>query len=233
MPLSREDIINFGKQYGYNGDYIYLRHSDVARVVDNLVIKNKLKKIINIGCGLGILEQFIKSDVDLLGIDIDKNEIALAQELSLKNKKKYQYKVASVYDFFPNNNFDLVIASEVIEHLDSDVKALKHLYDYLPKGGFLVLTVPNKWQLRNCFRRLFGLPLVLMDKTHKIEYGFRQIEKLCNEVDFEVVNRVSSVMYFPFESVVKRFVRVDGWLRRWLVKIFPKFGSHFILVLKK
>jgi SAM-dependent methyltransferase len=51
---------------------------------------------------------------------------------------------------FPDQRFDLVLATDVIEHVDDDVGALQELRRVLKPGGYLLLTVP-------AFRFLWGL----------------------------------------------------------------------------
>jgi SAM-dependent methyltransferase len=51
---------------------------------------------------------------------------------------------------FPDGRFDLVIASDVIEHIDDDRRALREFARVLAPGGRLLLTVP-------AFQALWGL----------------------------------------------------------------------------
>lgn len=48
------------------------------------------------------------------------------------------------WDFSPIREgcFDVVVASDFIEHLDDDVSAVKKMYSTLKKGGLLLITVP-------------------------------------------------------------------------------------------
>ena len=44
---------------------------------------------------------------------------------------------------FEDNSFDIVILTEVLEHIPNDVKAAQEIIRVLKPGGFLLLTVPN------------------------------------------------------------------------------------------
>jgi SAM-dependent methyltransferase len=44
----------------------------------------------------------------------------------------------------PAESFDLVVACDVLEHVSSDRAALKEIFRVLPKGGWAILTVPQK-----------------------------------------------------------------------------------------
>lgn len=44
---------------------------------------------------------------------------------------------------YPDNTFDAVIYSEILEHIEDDVQALKEAYRVLKPGGVVVVTVPH------------------------------------------------------------------------------------------
>jgi SAM-dependent methyltransferase len=44
---------------------------------------------------------------------------------------------------FPDNTFDCVVTSEVLEHIQNDVNAISELYRVLKPGGSLAVTVPT------------------------------------------------------------------------------------------
>ncbi|HRF97201.1 MAG TPA: methyltransferase domain-containing protein, partial [Aggregatilineales bacterium] len=79
----------------------------------------------------------------LVGGDLDwdvllkaKNNLAGLPDITLNH--------ASIYALpYPDNTFDAVILSEVLEHLDDDVAGLKEAYRVLKPGGVVVITVPN------------------------------------------------------------------------------------------
>lgn len=52
---------------------------------------------------------------------------------------------------FPENNFDLLIACDVLEHVPDHIKAMQEIYRVLTPGGFAILTVPQKDNLETTF----------------------------------------------------------------------------------
>ncbi|HEX7520927.1 MAG TPA: class I SAM-dependent methyltransferase [Acidimicrobiia bacterium] len=52
---------------------------------------------------------------------------------------------------FPDNSFDHVIASEVLEHLWADDLAISELTRVLRPGGRMAVTVPTRWPERVCW----------------------------------------------------------------------------------
>jgi len=53
---------------------------------------------------------------------------------------------------FPDNRFDRIIASEVLEHIWDDERAIDELVRVLRPGGRLAVTVPTRWPERAAMR---------------------------------------------------------------------------------
>jgi SAM-dependent methyltransferase len=56
----------------------------------------------------------------------------------------------------PANAFDVVICREVIEHVESVPHTLREFHRILKDGGTLILTFPNRLQIRSRFLHLFS-----------------------------------------------------------------------------
>jgi ubiquinone/menaquinone biosynthesis C-methylase UbiE len=108
-------------------------------------------KVLDAGCGWGYYLDLIvrfkkifkKNRLRLVGLDNDRESIEIAKTRLKGEKVKIVY--GDITDLpFPSNNFDVVILSEVLEHIDDDLKALEEIRRVLKNGGKLILTVPNK-----------------------------------------------------------------------------------------
>jgi len=117
-----------------------------ARFILETVAKEKPKRILDIGCGRGFYLNavtafsFIK---EIYGIDIQKEYVAQAKKITRDNRVNVQ--VASIYKLpFPSDFFDLIICSEVFEHLADEKKGLSEIKRVLKSGGSVIVTVPNE-----------------------------------------------------------------------------------------
>ncbi len=78
---------------------------------------------------------------------------------------------------YPNESFDLVTCTEVIEHLEHYRSALREISRVLRRGGIFVVSTPNVLNLRSRLRYLlFGFfnmfgPLQLDDDRHHSTHG--------------------------------------------------------------
>jgi len=106
--------------------------------------ERKVKTILNAGCGSGEFSFILaKKGYDVVGFDLDKDYIDLAN----KNVKKLKiencsFVVSGIEDYKVNKMFDVVIATDVLEHIKDDKKAFKKLVEFIKPKGAVVITVP-------------------------------------------------------------------------------------------
>ncbi len=107
------------------------------------ILKNcKNKKVLNIGVGGGVLEKMaISHNVDIYCLDPSEKSINKLQKLLGEKKAKVGY---SQNIPFKNGFFDIVIMSEVLEHLDNNVifDTLTDVNRVLANNGKFIGTVP-------------------------------------------------------------------------------------------
>jgi ubiquinone/menaquinone biosynthesis C-methylase UbiE len=104
----------------------------------------KLRRVLDIGFGPGVLEnRFLpKSNIpEWYGIDISQTSIDYVTN-KFPSGKFFKQAITSIN--FRDNYFDLVVASEVLEHISPYVifKALKETRRVLKRGGTLLVSVP-------------------------------------------------------------------------------------------
>lgn len=101
----------------------------------------KDSKILDIGCSSGVLLKELLDygySVDnLYGVDISSKAIALCQENGITNA--YQMDAQNIN---LDVKFDLIIASDCLEHLELDETALSNWYNLLKPTGIAMIFVP-------------------------------------------------------------------------------------------
>lgn len=221
-----------GKQVGYRGIYIYLRYQAILTAMQNV----RMSKVLSIGCGYGIFDRLLPETLDFTGVDTGESQIAFAQQWATEHRPSFHYQWG---DFrsqgFARNSFDTIFLSEVIEHVpESELPGFfDTIHDLLQENGVLLLSVPNKWTLRNRVRHMFGRPLVIMDKTHLREYSLTEIRSFVRPLPFRIEKFSTAVLYFPCEFLIRKFLSPQNPLRRGVIALCPALASHFIFVLKK
>jgi len=100
------------------------------------------KKFLEVGCGLGFFSQkAVELGAKVTGVDIGAKLVKKVR----KKIPKGRFLVASASDLpFSDNNFDVVLCTEVIEHVEDQDMVVGELVRVLRKGGILVVTTPNR-----------------------------------------------------------------------------------------
>lgn len=102
------------------------------------------ERILDAGCGDGFYLHLLSNlgEFELVGLDNDSRALASAKR-NLKGAKLKLVEGDILKTPFKSNHFDKIVSSEVLEHLEDDLSALKELKRVLRPGGVLVITVPN------------------------------------------------------------------------------------------
>lgn len=106
-------------------------------------------KVLDIGCGTcQSLLEIKKLGGDAYGIDVDNNSLKVAEALKVK------FQLGTIHNcHFPKNYFDLITASQVIEHEPDPIRFLINCKKYLKTGGKMILSFPNTGAL---YRKIWG-----------------------------------------------------------------------------
>jgi len=134
--------------YGYTNGY---RYEDYKQYFDNIARfiaeKYQPKSVLDIGCAKGYLvKSFLDLGINAYGVDIS----AYAINNSLPEVRS-RLKLCDIEQEklpFNDDSFDVVIMSEVIEHLREIKFAMKEIKRVLKPEGIIYLTTPTpKWKL--------------------------------------------------------------------------------------
>jgi len=128
--------------FSYNA-YVSARYQQIIRQIS----KDKNLKILDIGCGDGALSYLIyqKIKANITGIDTDINSLEFARRELQKRDAKVKFIKANAYKLpFKNSSFDVIIASEIIEHLGKPKIMLKEIKRVLKPNGQVIITTPVK-----------------------------------------------------------------------------------------
>jgi 2-polyprenyl-3-methyl-5-hydroxy-6-metoxy-1,4-benzoquinol methylase len=143
----------YAKKAYQPGKLSYQSKADKVRFKKIIDFVGANKKVLDVGCYDGSLgKELIKKGNQVYGIEINKKAAQLAEKRGLKIKiqdftKRFDYQA---------NFFDVIVASEVIEHvLDTDF-FIKEIKRVLRPNGYLILTTPNAASLGRRIYLLLG-----------------------------------------------------------------------------
>lgn len=178
----------------------------------------KPQVILDAGCGRGFYVHaftFFPFITHIHGIDVSEKYLKTAQKHITDPRVKLQK--ASIYELpYPDNTFDMIVSSEVMEHLSDDAKALKELKRVLKKNGSVLITVPNlhfpflwdplNWLLMKLFnthmpKDIWWLAGIWAD--HERLYTAQQLHDLAKKADMKVEKKEHVVQVaWPFSHFV-------------------------------
>ena len=168
--------------------------------------------ILDMPCGRGFYLNMFRyvSQCRLVGADLDWPVMQKAQD-NIGHLPGMMLNNANIYALpYPDNTFDGVILSEVLEHIDDDVAGLREIYRVLRPGGVVAITVPNAnypfwWDpINKTLETLFGThisrgPLAGLWANHVRLYSMNGLQKSVKTAGFEVEAARSFTHYsFPF-----------------------------------
>ena len=165
------------------------------REIISEVIKNNFKKklqILDFGAGSGtnidILSKFGKVHI----YEKDKEMDSYLKKKYLKSKK-----VKSIQKL-KNKKYDLIVAADVIEHIQNDKKAIKDLTDALKRDGKILITVP-------AFQFLFSKKDTQL--KHYRRYNIKNFKVLMKDFEIIKITYFNFVLFIPL-SIVILFLKV-------------------------
>ncbi len=113
-------------------------YNSLIKVVTPLHVKN----VLDVGCGEGFsLNKLNENNIGekLEGIDYSKEAISIGKKLF----PNLSLKQGNIYDLpYKDNTFDLVLCTEVLEHLENPKKGLQEIVRVSKK--YILVSVPNE-----------------------------------------------------------------------------------------
>jgi len=208
--------------------YIYSKELKPNRFSIIVSLIGSGKKVLDVGCGEGFLSKLLtEMGNEIIGIDISEIAVKLAKEKGIK---------AFVCDIenesLPFNDvFDVIVLSEVLEHLVSPKKVIYKLKRHLKNDGVFVLTFPNIAYYKYRLQLLLGRfpKQYLYDPSEHLHYwSIPDFKNFLISCGLECVD-VKVDFSFPFHAIISKIKPL-----RILLENFPNlFGYQIIGIARK
>ena len=224
-------------------DEYYRVHQDRYRYLINQIDQLNLPQgasILDIGCyPLHLYNMLAKRGYQLYGI-ASPHEPILHNNVHLLNIEKDKLP-------FSPHKFDLILISEVIEHLPNyPLSLLVKIRPLLKHNGLLIITTPNVSRLYNIFSLILGrniyFPLNQMSQTktsnltiyhrHNREYTAPELLHLLTQAKFEVISTKYFTAYTPWRQSTSTSIPflAARWLVFFIASIFGQYRDSLYLL---
>jgi 2-polyprenyl-3-methyl-5-hydroxy-6-metoxy-1,4-benzoquinol methylase len=183
----------------------------------------KFNSILDVGCGdgshLDSLEKkgFLK-EKRVFATDLSKNRITLVK----KRFPLFNCVICDACDLgIIKNKIDLIISTQVIEHVTNDEKMIKEVYKKLNSRGYFYLSTvfKKKWAIYfyRCNKKW------VLDPTHIREYTNEEnlLEKL-KKNGFKIIETNKNKIQFPIIDPFLRILKIRDVEKNWIVHFLRK-----------
>ena len=204
--------------------------------------------ILDFGCGTGKLLTIPLAkklkNVTFHAVDNHKGSIDAATQANDLPNLSFYTKIPQEPD-----KYDMIILSDVLEHVDDPTLLLRQLNEHLKSNGKLLLTIPNGYgpfEFIILLRSLFVLVLDLLkikiipqnimittlaDSPHINFFSFKEINSIINKTNYRIINQRNRTIFcgflFNLLSIIPGAVRLNAWLADYL---HPSLVSGWMFV---
>lgn len=160
-----------------------------------------------------LFKRMVELNANTLGIDIDAEGIAALRQCG------YRAAVADAQTTNLGDEFDTIVAGELIEHLECPGLFLRNMARHLKPGGVLLVSTPNPFSSRRIWKILrYGHPAVHED--HTCWFDPTTLAQLMHRSGLELVAQ------YWLQPHGKPFLR-------WPAALRPYFSHHFLSVARR
>lgn len=213
-------------QKSYDDLFSEIEHTDYLIILSDRWPRNRYEaavkflnirkesRVLDIGCGNGNLLNYIQTKSDFVyGIDISPKNVTLART-KLDKKVKLSAQDINNKLNFPDNYFDIIIMTDVIEHTIDRYFVMSEIKRVLKKGGYVFIGTPNISKLKN--RLIFllgGYPYsseqdnssrkteIIYDGGHLQWFTFKTLKQLAQRFNFKIVKTFGYGRFGKFHNL--------------------------------
>ena len=192
------------------------------------------KRVLNVGAAgnvefylqghrdLWLHEKLKQSARGLVGLDIDAESVAFA------NARGESLLVGNCETVELGDKFDLIVLSEVLEHVDAPAAALRNLARHLAPAGRLFVTTPNPTYYGTILRALLNRSLHIY-YDHVSAYFPENLVVMCGRLDL----KVAGIYFYSVTDARDAARKFRSWVARQIGRLIHRYGSNFAVIIEK
>ena len=168
-----------------------------SRLIHSLKL-DSASSILDVGCSTGTNLRMLTNSGFLNVIGFDRNPLTLNYVAA---EDCTSLVIGDVCDLpFDDKSFSLILATDIIEHVDDDKRAVEEMFRVLKTGGFMLISVPT-------FPSLWGPQDNL--SHHKRRYRLAELLSLFNRDESEILSNFyfNFLLFIPI-LIVRKFLNL-------------------------
>lgn len=154
-PHDDDQYVEFGWSSGEACESARYVNPQVFELADGILSRDA--RVLDMGCGNGALAgEFLKRGCYVVGVDLSAEGIATARQHHPTGRFEQVAARRDVLAILDEQPFDLVVSTEVIEHLYAPLEHLEACRNALRNGGRCVISTPYHGYLKNIALSIAG-----------------------------------------------------------------------------
>ena len=173
----------------YESEYEKRRMNIVKKLIYQ---SHSSRAALDISCGIGVYSHILaRKGFRVFGIDVDKNMLNVARKNFGKEATFIRMDATNLA--LRANSFDIILALEIIEHVESPTNLLNEIHRVSKKGSRIIISTPNRYSLEGMKGRIHEL--IKGEKWNAWDPSHRSI--------FSIKEIISQVQrYFRIEKII-------------------------------
>jgi ubiquinone/menaquinone biosynthesis C-methylase UbiE len=203
--------------------------------------------LLDVGASTGIIDNLLAERFGTVrGLDIDASAVEYAQKTYKKGNLNFE--IGNAMELHVSDkSFDVVVCSQVYEHVPSAERMMKEIYRVLKPGGICYFAANNRFRwnephynlpLLSAVPRWFAHIYIRLsgkaERYHELHYSYWGLKQLVR--DFHIVDYTNKIISDP-EKFAFEYQLVPGSLKQKVAKFFTRnvycLVPGYIWVLKK
>jgi ubiquinone/menaquinone biosynthesis C-methylase UbiE len=207
---------DIAKTYNFYKEKNRFYYDNLKKLISDHVPKGS--KVLEVGCGTGDLIAHLNPKKGW-GMDISK-------EMTLIAKKRYDKKRSLRFSTkWPDNKYDYILMSDVIEHLEDPDETFKNISERMSKKSVFLLTMANPiWEPILLLAEKMGLKMP--EGPHK-RISYRKLKRKIERSQMRVIKHDYSLLLpvnFPY---------ITGFVNKYLEPYFKRLAFIEYMVVVK
>jgi len=192
--------------------------------------RERAGRALEVGFGAGVyLPTLCEAFSEVVASDLDQAHLDHANPIAAKYPNLRLVTDDITDSRMPPENFDLVLCSEVLEHIPDTARVIAGIRRLLAPGGILILSTPQRYSMMEAackvafmpgliglVRRIYGE--AVFETGHVNLMTEREVTAALTHEGFRIRERYKSGMYIPLVAEFAGTIglRLEQWLEAWL-----------------
>jgi 2-polyprenyl-3-methyl-5-hydroxy-6-metoxy-1,4-benzoquinol methylase len=232
----------------YNSDKRIKKADTIIRVCQDFIQSSDLSglNLLDVGSSNGIIDNYLAEFFGhVSGIDIDEPALAHARKTFARDNLTFEAGDAMKMSF-PDNSFDVVVCTQIYEHVPDAKKMFGEIHRVLRPGGFCYFSGNNRLMFMEPHYRLPLLSLLPRPLAHQyvrltgrgshyheLHFSYWKLKRLCGA--FNIVDYSAKVVSKPEQFGVDYMIKKGTmkWRAANVLASYAKWASPLMWILQK